>query len=268
MPSRAWCLIRPEPSLRAKCFVNGLRSLGYDARIGFPNSAKDCDVLVTWNRYGAAHERAVEVERRGGKVLVTENGYIGAGGTSPKYDLDGGMAMGHYVALARGAHNGGGEWFSNGPDRWAQLGVTLAPWRTDGDYILVCPNRSFGQPGRIQPANWEHDVCARLKRHTKRPIKLRVHPGGNKPRTPIEADLRAAWAVVIWHSTAGVHALVEGVPVLCDAPAWILKPVAGTIEQVDSPLMPDREPHFHRLAWAQWTLAEVATGVAFKGLLS
>jgi hypothetical protein len=36
---------------------------------------------------------------------------------------------------------------------------------------------------------------------------------------------------------------------------------------VDTPSLPDRLPHFERMAHAQWTLSEIQTGEPFRRLL-
>lgn len=275
---RAWSLIRPEPKLRADAVLAGLYAAGFDPRRGYPDQPQLGDVLVCWNRYGEAHDAAVRVERAGGRVLVAENGYIGPGGSTPKFDLDAGFQGGHYLALALGAHNchlaadraplGAADRAA----RWSRLGVTLADWqpRDDAAPVLICPNRSFGTPGRIPPPDWARQVTKRLAGRTRRPLVVRPHPGTHAPARPLSADLAAAWCVVTWHSTAGVHALAAGVPVLCDGPAWILKDIAGTLDDIAAPPRPSdaaRLAAFQRLAAAQWTIDEIATGEPFRRLL-
>jgi hypothetical protein len=158
-----------------------------------------------------------------------------------------------------------------GPEnRWDALEVEVKPWRVGGDYLLVCPNRSFGVSGRIMPTDWTTDVVRRLKYHTDLPVRIRAHPGNNAPKRTIHEDLKNAAAVIVWTSSCGIHAMVEGVPVICEAPYWICKAAAPSIknlEQNDWGAEPDRERALKRMAWAQWTCAEIATGVPFKELL-
>ena len=45
------------------------------------------DVLVIWNRYSEMHLVASRAEAQGARVWVAENGYLGAGGTSPMRQL-------------------------------------------------------------------------------------------------------------------------------------------------------------------------------------
>lgn len=265
---RAWVAIREQPWYRREAFSAGLKRAGFEVRAGNASSdARPGDVLLQWNRYGGNHEQALAFERRGGLVLVAENGYIGRGGSAPKFDVHPrGPKAGDYYALAKHYHNGAGEWRSGGPERLAALGIELKPWRAQGSHVLVCPNRSFGVPGRIMPVDWAEKTAARLRRETKRPVTVRSHPGNDAPKRTLADDLAGAWAMVIWSSSSGVHALAAGIPVFCEAPFWIMKG-ASAAGSIDEPVIPERRPHFERMAWAQWTLAEIESGAAFGHLL-
>lgn len=248
----------------------GLKAAGLDARTGAPPSIAAGDVVVIWNRYGEMHELATRAEKAGAVVLVAENGYL----ERPHFG-------GQHYALARGGHNGQGEWLPRGPGRWDALGIELKPWHgpdanwvneeNDGRHILVAPNRSFGRPGYIMPPNWSADVCKRLARVTRRPVRVRMHPGSNAPKVPLAQDLANCWAVVIWSSSVGVHALIAGVPVIAECPAWICKRAAlADIREIEAPWgrCSERLPALMDMAWAQWTCDELATGEPFRRLLS
>ena len=265
---QAWLLIRREPELRLRCFSAGVRAAGYEPHVGRPARMSDCHLLVTWNRYGENHDIAIQVERAGGTVVVTENGYLGFRGESPKWALDSGMRPEHYVALAIGSHHGG-VWNSNGPKRFASLEVEVKPWRIDDGtgHYLICPNRSFGTPGRIMPPDWPQATQKLLRTMTSREVRIRGHPGNHRPKRPLEVDLENAFAMIIWNTSVGVNALLAGIPVICEAPGWIMKGACGTMAEVKNPPMPNRLPHFQRMAWCQWTLGEIATGEPFRTLL-
>jgi hypothetical protein len=236
---------------------------GYEIAKGDPIGAPG-NLLLMWNRYWGNHELAERFEKQGGTVLVAENGYLGPGGVSPH-------AMKHreWYALAVGGHNGSGHVHVGGPERWEALGIELKPWRTAGDHILVCPNRPFGRPDMQMPSLWAEDVKRRLQKLTEREIRLRPHPGNSPAKTPLERDLEGCWAVVIWSSSAGVHALVNGIPVICEAPYWICKPAAGAwLEFVDCVHWEDARPQaMTALAWSQFHVDEIASGFAFDSLL-
>lgn len=227
-------------------------------------------MLAVWNRYGDIESVANRFEARGGIVLVAENGYLGAGGVAPKADAHAGVTGCTVYAVARHAHNGRGHWPEGDGSRWARLGVALQPLRDGGDYHLIAPNRSFGMAGGVMSFDWaEKTAEAYRKRGLK--VKVRHHPGNNRSPVPLEKDLAGAASVTIWSSSVGVHALVAGVPVICAAPWWICKDAAlRTIEQL-AEIRADvwtvrRLAALERMAWAQWTVDEIASGEPFRKL--
>lgn len=231
----------------------GLAAAGYRVAHNPPKDAGPGDVLVIWNRWNQNDALAERFEWGGGRVIVAENGYTGPGN----------------VALARSQHNGGGRWPEGTPRRWDALGLDLKPWRADGDHILVCPSRGMGSMLMRQPAGWVENTVERLRATTSRQVIVRPHPGNWKarpPKIPIADQLANAWACVIWNSSAGIHALIAGIPVICCAPKWICKAASGDLEHVTCPPMGDRLAVLERMAWAQWTLAEITSGEPFKRL--
>lgn len=261
---QAFNLIRPGPLYRREAFDAGLKAAGYDVRNDLPDRVHPDHLLIIWNRYGSNHDLANRFERAGATVLVAENAYIWENGVSPHH-----LKARPAYALARGWHNDASVIPTGSPDRWNALGVDLAPWRTSGEHILVCPNRSFGVPGRMMPSNWANEVVERLKKLSKRPIRLRPHPGNDPPKKPLAHDLAGAWCTVIWSSSAGVHSLVAGVPVICEAPYWIMKDAAcPSWDAFSRGGVYPRRRHFERLACAQFSIEEIASGVAFKYLLT
>lgn len=256
----AYNLTRREVHYRHEAFSAGLRAAGYEVRRETPVAVMPGDLLLIWNRYGQYHDIATRFEKLGGTVVVAENGYLGKDGNGNQL-----------YALAQHAHNGRGQWNGGGPERFAALGIELKPWREDGGHILVCPNRSFGMPGMIMPCDWANDVAKRLKKLTGREIRVRPHPGNVPAKKPLADDLAGAWAVVIWGSSAGVHALVAGIPVICESPYWICKEAAGRFEHIEHPAQfgwgRGRGHALQELSWAQWTLDEIQSGEAFDHLL-
>lgn len=261
---KAWNLTREAICYRHDAFSAGLRAAGYDVQKGAPGlgDVKPGDLVLGWNRYSVMHEIATRTEKAGGIYLCAENGYVGIGGASPHS-----MERRDPYALAIGYHNDASAIPDGGPERWAALGVDLAPWRASGGHVLVCPNRAFGTPGRMMPVNWKNEVVGRLQKLTKREIRVRPHPGNSPPEKPLAADLVNCHAVVIWASSVGVHALLAGVPVIAEAPFWICKSITGTANQIETPPMPDRLPALRRLAWGQYFIAEIESGIAFDHLL-
>lgn len=270
---RAYVLIREAPWYRREAFASGLKTAGYEVLLRHPDpNAGPGDVLVIWNRYGANHVIASKFESAGGIVLVAENGYLSAGGGAPKFDVHPqGPKPGDYYALSKHGHNGSGVWPEGGPERWRALGIELKPWRADGGHILVCGQRGIGSPTMASPPDWHEHIAARIRKLTKRPVRVRPHPGNNAPKRPLTEDLAGAWAVVVWSSGSGVKALTAGIPAFYDAPHWICAGAAVRVRDADyaAPKCDDaaRLSALERMAWAQWTVAELQSGEPFRMLL-
>ncbi len=258
---RAFLYLATGPADRLSAFMAGLRRHGFHVVLNESGrDVKDSDVVVTWNRYGRRAITADAVAAVGGRVIVAENGYCGAD------------AQGYqYIALARDQHLGAGNWFPR-PDssRWRRLGVDLQPWRACGDHVLLCLSRGIGSSNTAMPARWPRDIAKLLGRVTRRPVRVRCHPHDRvtPSTTRLADDLVGAHAVVVWGSNAGTEALIAGVPVFHALANWIMAPAARRgVDDLESPFMGDREAAFVRMSWAQWTLAEIAAGVAFEHLL-
>lgn len=242
---RAWLALRDGVHYRREAFTAGLEAAGYAVNLGLPRRPSKGDVLVLWNRYGQFARMADAFEFEGLPVLVAENGYLGNE-----------LAGERWYAISRGQHNGVGQWKVGGPERWDGLGIALSPWRKPGGDTVVLPQRGIGPPGVAMPLNWPERISTRLKAEGVR-FRVRQHPGQGSAK-PLADDLAGASQVVTWGSGAALKALTMGIPVRSELPGWI-----GAQDNTDA----GRLAMFRRLAWAQWTLAEIAAGEPFRRLL-
>ena len=233
----------------------GLIRCGYIAGAPVQENPEPDDVLLLWNRYEVYEKYAQRYEQAGAKVIVVENGYIGA-------DPDGRQLY----AMALWDHSGAGEWKVGDEDRWSRLNVEVKPWQTGGKEIVVLPQRGMGRQGVAMPRSWPQDVVYRLRQVTDRPVRIRPHPGANR-ECPLY-DLTDTWAAVTWASGAGIKAIVGGVPVFCERSNWIGAPAAGKgIDNIEDRFLGDRMPMLRRLSYAQWTIDEIKRGEPFEWLL-
>lgn len=251
---RACVLFKPSVAYRREVFETGLRRLGYQVIDRPLPSPEPSDLLVMWNRnfHEEAHARRYEAVEA--KLIIAENGYIGK-------DQDGHKLF----ALALNHHNGAGKWNVGAGNRWTR---ELQTWRASGDHILVLPQRGIGERGIAMPNHWVGTMRSQFARMTKRPIRVRMHPGLAK--TEPYDELSGAWAAVTWGSGAAIKALFAGVPVFHGLSQWIGAPAASMLKEgadIERPFLGDRTPMFERLAWAQWSVAEIQSGEAFANLL-
>lgn len=255
-------VIRNEASYRKEFFCDGLRAAGYDLTQDAAHQPKPDDVLIVWNRHGSHDGHARRFETNGARVIVAENAWIGKD------------ASGHKLyAMCLGHHSGRGTWRVGEEDRWEKLGIPLKPWRERGEHILVLAARGIGERGLAQPRGWEIEVAGRLRGITKRPVRIRLHPGiklklKDAVLPSLEPDLTNCFAAVTWASGAGIKAIVAGVPVFHELPGWIGEAAARYgIEDIERPFVGDRLPMLRRMAWAQWTADEIGTGEPIRWLL-
>lgn len=237
--------------------MDGLKAAGYAiCTNAYDLKIKPTDLFVVWNRYGHFGDEAVAWEKRGGLVLVVENGYYGQ-------DSEGRQ---HY-AIAADGHNGSGRWPEPQHDRLSALNIEFKPWRTQGDHILICGGRGIGSPETAQPAGWDTVIYNQIKKISKRPIIIRPHPGNHVARIPLADDLKDCWAMVTWSSNCATEALIAGIPVHYCGP-FIATAGAATrgIESINNPPLGDRLSPFQQLAWQQWTVEEITSGEPFERL--
>lgn len=249
---------------RHEAILRGLSRCGYrilrEARL--PRSRRD--VLVTWTRHRGWKERqCTAFEEAGGRVIVCEEAYIRE------------VSGERHIALALGDHNGAGRWFVGGPERWESFAIDLRPWRNSGEHIVVREQRGIGSSFMASPPLWHDEATHGLRQRTAREIRLRAHPRSRlypeRARTQpnLARMLERCHAFVTWASADAVSALIAGVPVFFNAPHWICASGAMRgLSGIEAPKTPDRLPALERLAWAQWSLSEIAHGEPFARLLT
>lgn len=151
--------------------------------------------------------------------------------------------------------------------RFRALGVKVKPWRKAGGHIVVCAQSdSFMQTMGFE-GDWTTCVVERLSSLTDREIRVRRW-ARNKTLAgaSFQADLAGAHAVVVWSSAAAVTALIEGVPVVVESDDCAARPMAGTLDQIESLPTPDRENWLGLLADNEWTIDELTNGTAWSHL--
>jgi hypothetical protein len=174
------------------------------------------------------------------------------------------------------------------PSRWEQisrdLGISLKPWRTQGNHILICLQRNGGWSMRgLDVIQWMNSTILEIRKYSKRPIVVRPHPGDKKingylkvnhksvsisTKTDLRDDLHNAWATIVYNSSPSVASIIEGVPAFLTDPQpqhSQSTPVANTnISRIEDPLMIDRQLWIERLSMCHWKFDELKSGAAWK----
>lgn len=248
--------------------AEGLRRHGFATAFSTDDAPKDADLVVMW---GYRRQEVIDAAaRRGTPVLVMERGHV-----QPRmvWTSCGFNGLGRR-ALYPAAPDGGARWNKH-------FAHHLQPWRSGGDYVLVC-----GQlPGDVALQGSDIRVWAqnaidtlRAKGHA---VRYRPHPyvaligenwlpeNATISTCPIAKDfydpsllaedLRDASMVVTFNSTSGVECVLTGIPTVTmdeGAMAW---PVT-THDLAAPPHTPDRTAWCHDLAWTQWLPEEIQNG--------
>jgi hypothetical protein len=175
------------------------------------------------------------------------------------------------------------------PARWAKisrdLNISLKPWRTQGEHILICLQRHGGwSMAGLSVQTWLDQTIAQIRQYSrKRQIVVRTHPGDKKIKSILKIygkgvhlstnerlvdDLRNAWATVVYNSSPSVASIIEGIP------AFITDPVpqhsqtfgiANTdLSRLENPEMPDRQAWIEKISMCHWNFEELRSGEAWN----
>ena len=172
-------------------------------------------------------------------VIVLEVGGINRG-TTWKVGLNG---------INRSAYFGEQN---NDRTRADHLGLVCKPWRSNGDFILICGQHNKSLQWQDMPlmSNWFLDTYDEIRKHTDRPILFRPHP-----RCRLE------------HIERGLKNVHRQEP----------KQITGTYDvgndidfwhDIENPLMPDRTQWLNDYAWTEFTIEEISQGIPLKRLTS
>jgi hypothetical protein len=171
-------------------------------------------------------------------------------------------------------------------NKWNQYSnwhnVTVKPWRTDGNHILILAQRPKGWNmfGNDQDT-WLDATITEIRKYSQRHIMIRMHPGDGTRFKQIEklqkrygdqitisehANIRDAlvdcWCAVGYNSTPNVVSAIEGVPVYVQDPthSWAQDIAFSDLRQIEMPPLPDRSEWLAKIANIHWSNEEVKSG--------
>jgi hypothetical protein len=174
------------------------------------------------------------------------------------------------------------------PARWkklsANLGISLKPYRSTGNHILLCLQRNGGWSMRGLPVmDWLNQTIYEIRKYSSRHIIVRAHPGDKKvesylkinhPNTSLSQnkrlvdDFKNAWATVVYNSSPSVASAIEGIPIfLTDShPEYSQSQDVANFDlsKIENPNMPDRQAWIERLSMCHWKFDELKSGEAWK----
>ena len=270
-----------------EAFAESLIAAGYKVIYNEPYQVMDhydnYDVAVIWSVlwHGqmTKNKQIWDINRRLNKpVVVLEVGGIKRG-TTWKVGLNG---------INRDACFG--DYMGHDNSRSDLLALKVKPWRTDGEYILICGQHDKSLQWQDQPSmsNWFLQTYDEIRKYSDRPIIFRPHPRCRLEH--IERGLKHVYrqepvkiggsyddfdmgfdnihATVSHSSNPGIHSILNGVPSFVSTHS-LAYPVANDIDflhDIENPLMPDRTEWLNDYAYTEWTVDEIAQGIPLKRL--
>lgn len=160
-------------------------------------------------------------------------------------------------------------------------GVEVKPWRETGTHVLILAQRPKGFNMFTDQDDWLATTIETLRKHTQRPIMIRMHPGDGTRFKQIEKlqkrygtsisisehegireALQDCWCCVGYASTPNVVSAIEGVPVYVEEPtkSWAQDVCFNDLSQIENPPMPDRSQWVNKIANIHWSNEEVKSG--------
>ena len=179
---------------------------------------------------------------------------------------------------------------NNDDARVLSLGLTLKPWRTNSDFILICGQHDKSLQWNNMPLlnTWTIDTIKTIRLHSKRPIIFRPHPRCPLPNIEhkfknvhrqvpkklngtyddFDMSFNNAHATVSYSSNPGVHSIINGIPAFVGTSSLAYN-VANDIDflhDIENPMMPDRTQWLNDYAHTEYTVDEIAQGIPLKRL--
>jgi hypothetical protein len=162
--------------------------------------------------------------------------------------------------------------------RSKSMGIEIKPWNPGHGHILLAGmgDKAADAEG-YDIEEWERWAIKKIRAVSKRSIVYRPKPSwkgarpiagvGYSPKTSdLSSALRNCYAVVTHHSNVAVEALCTGIPAWC----WkgVATPLASQdLSRIEHPIFPDgREQWVNDIAWCQWNVAEMRSGLAWTNL--
>ena len=259
-------------SLVRKClyhFENGLRKRIKNFDVLPDEKYKACQVAAMFGVYSKKHhnltlprKKILELNKN---VLVIERGFVKRNDGYQSIGWNGNVGFGEYCNQ------------NMPPDRWKKLNVELLPQKKIGDSIVIMGQIPWDTAVQnIDYRRWVITIAEILKKITDRPIIFRPHPlkktaippikGVETSHKSLQEDLNRARVCVLFNSTSGVEAIIDGTPVIAmdkGSMVWDLTKNKLSPEAIETPYFPDdkkRQQWANDIAYAQWHFDEIERG--------
>lgn len=245
-----------------KALAEGLAVHGIESRLSYHTYDAHTKYVACWG-----WRRGKELRERGHEVLVMERGYIG-----DRFK---------YTSLGWNGLNGHAEfpeYPDDGGERFRAHNIQIKPWKRGGEYALI-----LGQVPKdaslkgMDMIPWYEEKAREITLAHDIPVHFRPHPDvkrkGIKQRVKgtmpsigtLDESLSDAAFTVCYNSNSSVDSVLNGVPCVVGDRGSMAYEVCG--KSVSEVIYPEREKWAHKLARTQWTIDEIKSGEALKGII-
>ena len=190
-------------------------------------------------------------------------------------------------------------------DRWNQIqrdqNIEIKDWRSKGEYVLLMLQRPGDSSLKNLLAkygtydNFLSNVIKDIRKHTARPIRIRMHPlrkdrqqaiieklnlkdltisdntqgaGLLEGGDGLQKDFDGAWCVVGFNSNALTESVCEGIPTFSLCPSSMAWECSNTdLKDINKPKFFDRDQWLANLGYCQWREDEIAQGAPYYHLM-
>lgn len=149
-------------------------------------------------------------------------------------------------------------------DRFAALDIDVAPWKSGGRFIVVCPPTAHFIKAH-NCADWLETTLATLKRFTDREVVIREKPSTGQ-MSPLSEALDDAHALVTHSSNVAIEAALLGTPVFVSETSAAYPIGLSDLSRIESPVRPAREKWLSHLAYSQFSFEEMRSGDCWRML--
>lgn len=229
----------------------------------------EADIAVFYGLEGRT-PKLFEDYKRTGKAVYVDLGYWGR--------HHGGRWTGYHKVAVNSRHPT--AYFQNRAHdgkRAAVFRLSAQPWASGSRILIAGMGDKGARAERFEPEQWERAAIAEVRRHSAREIVYRPKPSW-KAAKPIPGTsfscrdeqihkfLGTFHAIVTHHSNLAVDGLIEGVPVFTHegvASAMGLQ----DLSKIENPYRPEgRQQWLNDIAYTQFSVAEMAKGIAWRHL--
>jgi hypothetical protein len=253
-------------------FELGLKKLGHT----IVDTGEDVVVIwsVLWHGRMFSNKAVYEqCQKNNVPVMIIEIGNL-VRGTTWRISLDNINGLGQF-----------GNCNDLDPNRPKKLNIQLKPetnLRRKEILIASQHEKSLQWIGQPAMSTWVKNTVAEIKKYTDRLIVIRPHPRSpiviNAPgvlvqypklinNTYDDFDIDYNYhCVVNFNSGPAVKAAINGIPVICDATS-LAGELSNKFENIENPVVPNREEWFTKLCHTEWLLPEIIDGIPQKRLI-